>query len=160
MFERFISFLTGIPAREDLPDGEDPRVAAAALLFHVMEADGAVLPEEEKRLRETLAQAFKMTGPALDALIHAGRRAEQQSVDFYGFTSVIKRHFDAGQRTELIGLMWEIVYADGVRNEVEDNVVWRVAELLDVERQDRIALRRLVEGKVPDDEAARAYEED
>jgi uncharacterized tellurite resistance protein B-like protein len=44
-------------------------------------------------------------------------------------------------------MMWEIVYADGVRDEVEDNIVWRVAELLHVESADRVRLRREVEAR-------------
>ena len=38
-----------------------------------------------------------------------------------------------------------MVYADGELHELEDNVVWRIAELIHVERNDRIALRQRVE---------------
>ena len=38
--------------------------------------------------------------------------------------------------------MWEIVYADGELHELEDNVVWRVAELIGVDRRDRVEARR------------------
>ena len=41
-----------------------------------------------------------------------------------------------------IELMWELVYADGVRHELEDNVVWRVAELLGVSDRDRVFMRQ------------------
>ena len=58
---------------------------------------------------------------------------------------------DAGPRVEFIGMMWEIVYADGVRDEVEDNIVWRVAELLGVDRADRIRMRQEVAGRMTGD---------
>jgi uncharacterized tellurite resistance protein B-like protein len=40
--------------------------------------------------------------------------------------------------------LWEVVYADGASHEFEENLVWRVAELLAVNRRDRIAARRQV----------------
>jgi uncharacterized tellurite resistance protein B-like protein len=46
--------------------------------------------------------------------------------------------------------MWEIVYADGELHELEDNVVWRVAELIGVDSRERIALRHLVQGQHPE----------
>ena len=39
-------------------------------------------------------------------------------------------------------MMWEMVFFDGEMHELEDNVVWRVAELIHVERNDRVALRQ------------------
>ncbi len=44
-------------------------------------------------------------------------------------------------------MMWEIVFADGEVHEFEDNVVWRVAELLGVSSRDRIRLRKRIEGR-------------
>ncbi len=42
--------------------------------------------------------------------------------------------------------LWQMVYADGEVHEFEDNIVWRVAELLDVEARDRLALKQSVRG--------------
>ena len=39
---------------------------------------------------------------------------------------------------------WEMVFADGELHEFEDNVVWRVAQLLHVESPDRIAMKQRV----------------
>jgi len=44
-------------------------------------------------------------------------------------------------------MMWEIVYADGRRDELEDNLVWRAADLLGVSQGERIALRRRIGGE-------------
>jgi uncharacterized tellurite resistance protein B-like protein len=39
------------------------------------------------------------------------------------------------------------VFADGVVNELEDNMVWRTAELLGVSSRDRMILRKRVAGE-------------
>jgi uncharacterized tellurite resistance protein B-like protein len=41
--------------------------------------------------------------------------------------------------------MWQIVYADGELHELEDNIVWRVAELIGIEQRERILLRQQVQ---------------
>ncbi|ODT08856.1 MAG: hypothetical protein ABS58_00755 [Mesorhizobium sp. SCN 65-20] len=143
MFERMISFLkdlpgvTGRPMRED-----DPRVAAAALLYHVMDADGDRQDVEWERLKQLLATSYGISGQELDRLVKAGEQADNEAIDLYAFTSVLKRSLDEDARKDFIGMMWEVVYADGQVHEMEDNVIWRVAELIGVESRDRIEAKR------------------
>lgn len=154
MFQRLTSFLKGLPgpaAPAEEMDGDDPRVAAAALLFHVMDADGVRSDVERVRIRDAVSQAYGVTGAALDALLAAGERADREAVDLYAFTSVLSRHLDQAGRIEFIGIMWQIVYADGELHELEDNTIWRVAELIGVDRRDRIEMRKLARGGEGDD---------
>ena len=58
------------------------------------------------------------------------------------------RNLDKEQRLRLIELLWELVYSDGVRHELEDNVVWRISELLGVDSRERIALRQSVKARM------------
>ena len=146
MFDRMLSFLKDLPARAGRHAGheDDPRVAAAALLYHVMTADGVRQDAEWERLKAVLASAYSVQGAELDALAKAGKEADNEAIDLYTFTSVLNRHLDAEARKAFIELMWEIVYADGELHELEDNVVWRVAELIGVETRDRVEARRRV----------------
>jgi uncharacterized tellurite resistance protein B-like protein len=150
MFERMLSFLKDLPggARETA-DRDDPRVAASALLYHVMNADGVRQDSECERFKAVLAPTYDVTGADLDRLAAAGEKADNEAIDLYAFTSVLKRHLDADGRKAFIGLMWDIVYADGELHELEDNVVWRVAELIGVERRDRVEARRRAAAHVP-----------
>ena len=151
MFERVISFLKDLPlsAPADEAPEDDPRIAAAALLYHVMDADGVRQDAEWDRLKQLLAENYKLSGRELDALVMAGEKADSEAIDLYAFTSVLKRHLDEDGRIAFIRLMWEVVYADGVLHELEDNTIWRVAELIGVERRDRILTRQDAAKKVP-----------
>lgn len=145
MFERILSFLRELPESADKSRQltvDDPRVAAAALLIHVMGVDGERDKQEQKRLKEALASAYHISGSELKALLKAGEEAEAEAVDLYIFTSVLKRNLDEDARAEFIRLMWEIVLADGEVHELEDNVVWRVAELLGVSTRTRVLMRQ------------------
>lgn len=142
MIDRLLAFLKDLPGRPALePDRGDPRIAVAALMIHVMDADGLRLDAEVHQLKEALTAMYGVSGDALDSLLAAGHRAEEEAVDLYSFTSVIMRNLDAEARTQLIGILWEVVYADHERHELEDNLVWRIAELIGVSSRDRTVLR-------------------
>ena len=85
--------------------------------------------------------------PTTEELIAKATAAEHESVDLYHFTHLLNRAFDEAGRARIVGMMWEIVYADGKRDELEDNLVWRAADLLGVSSHERIALRRQVSGE-------------
>ncbi|MDQ2634008.1 MAG: TerB family tellurite resistance protein [Pseudomonadota bacterium] len=154
MFDRIIAFLKDLPSGETgrgRPGGsDDPRVAAAALMYHVMDADGVRHDAEWERMKEILAEAYGLSGQALDRLVAAGGEADDNAVDLYAFTSVLKRHLDETARIEFVGLMWEIVFADGELHELEDHTLWRIAELIGVDRRDRILQRRKAQAEAPD----------
>jgi len=133
-------------AKEAKPhfDADDSRLALAALLIHCMAIDGAISPAEREKLRAVLRSSFGLDGADLDLLIADALAAEQDSVDLYRFTSVLKRQLSVEQRISVVENLWEIVFADGQSHEFEENLVWRVAELLSVSREDRIAKKRAV----------------
>ncbi|MFL0690805.1 MAG: TerB family tellurite resistance protein [Agrobacterium tumefaciens] len=136
----FQSVLQDRPKAVFAPD--DPRIAVAALCLQVMEADGVVRDAERTKLREILKEQYELDDTALDALIAAGQDAESEAVDYYRFTTELKRQLTEEQRQQLVGLLWDIVYADGNRSEMEDHAIWRVADLLGVSARERIVQRQ------------------
>jgi DnaJ-domain-containing protein 1 len=60
------------------------------------------------------------------------------------------------RRAALIRVLWDVAYADGELHELEDNTLWRVAELIGVDRRDRIAMRQEAARRRPDAKARRA----
>ncbi len=150
MFERLKTFLTELPggSRRKGVDIDDPRVAAAALMFHVIDADGVREQTEKQRLRDLVSQAYSISGAELDRLLESGEEAEREAVDLYAFTSVLMRDLGPEARLQFIKLAWEMVYADGQAHELEDNVVWRIAELIGIDSRDRIAMRQKVQSEM------------
>lgn len=147
MFEKFLAFLEGMGASgggRAAPDASDPRVAAAALLFCVMDADGTRLDVEKTALSRELADYFGDEGQALQEVLSAGEEAEGGAVDLYQFTSVLLRELDEARRLDFVEAVWEVVYADNELHELEDNLVWRMCELLGVSPRDRVLLRKKV----------------
>lgn len=140
---RFLTEVTNRP--EAAPTaGDELQLAAAALLFHVVAIDGVVADEERVMLIDLLSRRFGLSLDEAASLASKAESADAEAVDLYGFTSRLKRTMPIGDRERVIEMMWKLVYADGTVHEFEDNAVWRVAELLGVESQTRIRLKKTV----------------
>ncbi|WP_273726378.1 TerB family tellurite resistance protein [Brucella gallinifaecis] len=159
MFERLLDFLKELPGNALRERGgkfadDDPRLAAAALMFHIMDADGDAREVERTKLSTMLSQKYGLKGDALKQLIRAAEEADQESISLSDFTSVLKRHLDYQARLDFIALMWDIVYADGIASEVEVDVMWRVADLVGIKAADRDQIEvRVQAGNTPAPEA-------
>jgi uncharacterized tellurite resistance protein B-like protein len=126
---------------------DDLQLAAAALLFHVVAVDGVVSESERETLKLVLSRRFGLEPERVAALVRDAETADAEAIDFYSFTSVLKRRLDMKDRERIIAMMWELVYADGSVHELEDNVVWRVSELLDVPARTRVLLKKEIGGR-------------
>lgn len=146
--------VTGEQGKLDFAE-DDHRLAAAALLVHLVSVDGVVDDKERAALNEVLRRNYQLTPEMTAELIAAAQQRDDEAVDLFGFTSVLKRDLEIEERLKVLEMMWEIVYADGIVHEFEDNTIWRVAELLGISSRDRLALRRKVAGArdaaAPDD---------
>lgn len=148
MLDRLKALFASDDGALDLPPGafasDDARVAVAALLVHMIRIDGVVTDDETVSVRAALDTQFGLSGDALDDVIAEATRRDDEAVDLYGFTSILKLKLSEEERVEVIELLWRAVFADGVVNELEDNMVWRTAELLGVSSRDRMILRKRV----------------
>ena len=142
---QFIADVISPTAQEErVFDDTGYRLAATALLIHVISLDGEPSDIEKRKLHSLLESSFGLDPGTADQLIASATLAEGDAVDLYHFTSVIMRSLNEEGRRRIVEMMWELAYADGKVSEFEDNVVWRAAELLGVSSRDRIDLKHRV----------------
>src|SRR5882757_1672388 len=142
---QFIADIVSPHADQDRAfDDTGYRLAATALLVHVVSLDGEPTEIEKRKLHALIESRFKLDAGTADKLIASATRVEGEAVDLYHFTSVIMRSVNEEGRLRIVEMMWELVYADGQVSEFEDNVVWRAADLLGVSSRDRIDLKHRV----------------
>jgi uncharacterized tellurite resistance protein B-like protein len=144
---QFIADIVSPDAQDRAFDETDYRLAATALLVHVISLDGEPSAIEKRKLHSLIESRFKLDPGTADRLIASAMRVEGEAVDLYHFTSVIMRSVNEEGRLKIVEMMWELVYADGQVSEFEDNVVWRAADLLGVSSRDRIDLKHRVAEK-------------
>lgn len=118
----------------------EPRLAVAALLVHLAAIYGTVKPDERAVLEGTLMDHYGLSETEVASLIEEATRRDQESVDFYRFTSALSS-LDDNEKLDIIRMMWGVVFADRKNHELEDNMVWRISELIGVSPRDRTILR-------------------
>ena len=122
-------------------DDNDYRLSAAALLVHVATLDHELSTGDRETLHGLLKARFELSDAATEELIDAAVAADHEAVDFYHFTHTLMRALDEDGRRRVVAMMWEMAYADRKASEFEDNVMWRVADLLGISTRERIELK-------------------
>jgi uncharacterized tellurite resistance protein B-like protein len=141
MFEKLMAFLNSLGGDAPAAEPDSTAVAVIALALNVIQADGVVADSESEALEKVIRAYFNLSKGEFDVMLTAARREEEDAVDLFRFTSRINRALDESQKAEFIGMLWQIVHADQNRNELEDHLVWRIAELIGVSGRDRVNKR-------------------
>jgi len=140
MIDSIQRFFNDMMASGDRPD--EPAIslelATAALLFEVARADYHFDDSEVALLRQLLQRRFELAEADLDELMRLAREEAESAVDHYQFVSLVKEHFDYGERCELVRMMWSLSLADGEQHHLEEHRIRRLAELLHVSHSDFI----------------------
>ena len=83
-------------------DDDGYRLAATALLVHVMSLDGQPSEAEKRKLHSLIESRFGLDRGAADQLIASATQVEGEAVDLYHFTSVIMRSVDEAGRLRIV----------------------------------------------------------
>jgi uncharacterized tellurite resistance protein B-like protein len=138
------SFLLGTP-EEQLEEADDLRVAVVALLIRAATSDADFGNEERDAIRGIAAEHFGLSADEVSSLVAAAEGEEAETLDLHRWTQSIKQAYSEEERVGLIEKMWEVVYADGVLDDYEANLLRRVAGLIYVpDRQSGEARQRVI----------------
>jgi uncharacterized tellurite resistance protein B-like protein len=146
-FASLMERLTGAETNDRLGE-DDLRIASAALLVHAMTIDGLVSEQESQELRELLAAEYDLPPEELNRLLIEAERREREAIDIYRFTSALRDSLPIEQKRQIIANMWRLVFADGRLEAIEDNLIWRTAELLAVPARDRMQLKQMIRAEL------------
>lgn len=121
------------------------RISVAALLIEASRADFDHDAAERTRISLLLAQQFSLDDSALDELLREAHQEADNLVSLQHITRLLNEQFDRSMKTRVIEMMWQVVYADGVKHHYEEHLVRQVAELLYVPHADFIRARHKAE---------------
>ena len=124
-------------------DKNDPKLSVAALLVHLAAVDGQMKDAERNAIKGVLQDHYGLDEQSVDNLVKEAALRDAEAVDFYKFTAAITQ-LEMEDRIEIVRMMWTVVFADKKNHELEDNMVWRIAELIGVSSRDRTILRNQI----------------
>lgn len=135
--------LTRLFNKPETVSRDDPKLNVAALLVHLAAVDGQMRDNERKAIKGVLMDHYDLDEATVDKLVKEAALRDAEAVDFYKFTQGIIQ-LPMQDRVEIVRMMWLVVFADNKNHELEDNMVWRIAELIGVSSRDRTILRNQV----------------
>ncbi len=139
MFDEIKAWLEGDGRSRDGTD--EVQIAAAALLVEAAHIDNALDMHKRAVIDRILERRFKLTPAAARRLVIAAEEISERSAQLFRFTRIINERFSLDQRIELMEMLWEVVYADGTVDALEDTLLRRVGGLLYVPDRERGAAR-------------------
>lgn len=144
MIGSILEWLTGTAPAPAAGSPEPLQLALTALLVEAAYSDHHFDEAERGKVAELVERRFTLSRDEAHALLSAGEREADRSVELFHLTRVINEQLSAEQRVELVEMLWEVAYADGVLDQFEDSLLRRVAGLIYVSDRERGLARRRV----------------
>src|SRR6185437_11406783 len=124
--------------RDEIPAGRDElTIAVAALLIETGRAGEALGESERQLIDRLLERRFGLRPEEARALEQAGEERAERAAQLFGFARTINERLPPPRRIELIEMLWEVAYADGVLDPLEDSLLRRIGGLIDVSDYER-----------------------
>lgn len=135
--------LSGAPSAS-LSGPDDLQLACAILLIEAGHMDGSFDDDERAVVKRVLTEKFNLSAEELEELFATAEEKVATANEIYSFTRLVKDKFSPGERIQMIEMLWEVVYADGVLDDYEANLVRRIAGLIYVSDVDSGDARKRV----------------
>ncbi len=125
-------------------DEDAVHAAAAALLVEAARTDDTIDGSERDRILAVTRRQFGLTEDEAQDLLSAAVFDTEDAAPYHRYVSVILERCPPAQRLEIVEMLWEVAYADGVLHDLEDSLVRRIGGLLHVPDIDRGEARKRV----------------
>ena len=131
-------FKTRIHVNETSPSLKQIQLATAAILIEVSSSDNKVALEEHEAICDALQASFGIDASATRELVQLAEKQVQSAISVYDFTLLVDKSFSPEQKKHIIGLAWQVAFADQRLDEKEEYLLRKLATLLHVPHHDFI----------------------
>ena len=139
MLKRWIEQITEtISAEREAAREEDRthaiRNATALLMVDVALADRVFEPSEIERVLALVESRFNLTPEDSAELVELAETQAHELVSLHEFTQLLHDNLDNEEKASIVGMLWEVAYADGRLDKFEDALILKISDLLHVNR--------------------------
>lgn len=110
------------------------RLATAVLMVDVARSDHVFDATEFDQVLRLIETHFRLSPEQAAALINAADEEAEELVSLHEFTQLLHQNLDEQEKARIVGLLWQVAYADGRLHRYEDSLVLRISDLLHVSR--------------------------
>lgn len=110
------------------------RNATAVLMVDVARADYEFDADEFDSLLRLIQAHFDLSAEDAATLVNAADERVDGLTSLHDFTQLLHNNLDEQEKARVVGLLWQIAYADGRLDKYEDALVLKISDLLHVSR--------------------------
>ena len=118
---------------KNLPNDDNQRDVVLRLMFEIAMSDGN-LDTSELQLLKKRAELISSEDLKPSDMIKQVIEESQSSVSLYPTVTKINEEYSVDQKKEVLKKLWELVAADGIINHYEENLYFKIAELIKIKR--------------------------
>lgn len=144
MFDSLMRYLKAPEPRR----GQDLHLSVAVLLVEAARQDDTFDAKERAGIQNLLTRKFDISADECRVLLAAAETRASQMVQMHGHTSAVFEQMQYEDRVQLVEMLWEVAYADGVLDPEEDLLIRRISGLMYVEDRERVLARQRVAARL------------
>jgi uncharacterized tellurite resistance protein B-like protein len=110
------------------------RTATAVLMLDVARADHVFEESEFDRVLGLMQSHFDLAPEDAAELVNSADDKAEDLTSLHDFTQLLHNHLDDNEKARIVGLLWQVAYADGRLDKYEDSLVLKISDLLHVSR--------------------------
>ncbi len=140
MIKRIVESIVTTLKATNSPDSETSdresalRLATAVLMVEVARADHVFEQSELERLLALITAHFELSPDDAADLVDRASETAEAVAHLHDFTQILHKHLSDNEKARIVGMLWQVAYADGRLDKYEDSLVLKISDLLYVSR--------------------------
>ena len=114
------------------------QIATCALLVEMASIDSEFDDEERTRINRYFKKEYGLTDDQIAEIMSLAKNELDNRIDLWGFTNLINQHYDNEHKRKIIGIIWDVIYADGNLSAHEDYLIHKLYKMLNLTHGDMI----------------------
>ena len=124
------SFFKKKEVKKEVP--KNLKLIALCLVFEVANADNDIDPREQALILKKIKESIDVGILSEKQIFEVIKNESENRISFYDIIHDINLNLDQEEKINVLKMMWEIAYADGVLDINEEKIIRRSAEMLGI----------------------------
>ena len=126
-------------------DSTQTQLAAACILLSVADADEILEDQELKTINVILQDFFTLDEKTVNSLMERAKSEWERSTGLFQFANQLNDDFNPIDKMDFIICVFEVAYADGKLHYLEHHTVKKIANILNLHRDEIITAKADIE---------------